>query len=144
MENAAYREQIAAWRRNVEASLRAEQGWLALAGLFWLRDGENTLGTAGDSQIVLPPGSAPARAARIQFRHGQTRLTVEPGATAMIGGTSVRETELVPDTAPAPTFFDLGRLRFVIVRRGERLGLRMWDPDNPDRRRFPRPRLVPG
>jgi hypothetical protein len=137
MENTAYRDQIAAWRRHVEATLRGEHGWLALAGLYWLRDGQNTLGTGSDRHIVLPSASTPAHAGRIELRDAHTRLTLETGVTAMVGGRSVSEAELQPDTATAPTFFDLGRLRFVVVRRGERLGLRMWDPDNPDRRRFP-------
>jgi hypothetical protein len=31
-----------------------KQNWLALAGLFWLKEGENTFGTDPDKAIVFP------------------------------------------------------------------------------------------
>src|SRR5206468_7374486 len=35
-----YREDIERWRQRREAELRADDGWLTVAGLFWLRPGE--------------------------------------------------------------------------------------------------------
>ncbi|HCC59280.1 MAG TPA: DUF1684 domain-containing protein, partial [Solibacterales bacterium] len=34
------------WRRDYQASLLAPTGWLAVAGLFWLHNGENRIGSA--------------------------------------------------------------------------------------------------
>ena len=36
-----YSSEIAAWHAKREASLKAEDGWLSLAGLFWLHEGAN-------------------------------------------------------------------------------------------------------
>ncbi|MCL4368569.1 MAG: DUF1684 domain-containing protein [Actinobacteria bacterium] len=137
MEDEAYRQEVEGWRRHAEASLRGEYNWLALAGLYWLRDGENWMGTGHDCRIVLPPETASPRAARISLRDGRARMFVEVGTAAMVDGASVQEAELLPDTDPSPTFVDLGRLRFVVVRRGGRVGLRLWDRDNPARGNFP-------
>lgn len=143
MKDETYRQEIAAWRRQAEASLRGEQGWLALAGLYWLREGENWMGTGTECQIVLPPGTAAPRVARIDLQDGRLRIAVETGTTAMIDGRPIEELELRPDTDPSPTFVDLGRLRLVCVRRGARVGLRLWNPDNPARERFPGRRWFP-
>ena len=42
-----YRQQILAWRQWREERLREPDGWLTLAGLFWLEEGENPFGTGG-------------------------------------------------------------------------------------------------
>jgi uncharacterized protein (DUF1684 family) len=73
----AYRKGIEAWRTERERKLRAEDGWLAVAGLFWLRDGANRLGSGADNDIVLPAG--PARAGTITLRDGRVTLRLEPG-----------------------------------------------------------------
>lgn len=44
-----YRAGIERWRGAREASLKAEDGWLSVAGLFWLEPGDN--------RIELPTGS---------------------------------------------------------------------------------------
>jgi uncharacterized protein (DUF1684 family) len=43
-DRATYEAELQAWRDQMEQSLRAADGWLALAGLFWLREGENSIG----------------------------------------------------------------------------------------------------
>lgn len=42
------------WRQEVDKNLRRENGWLALVGLFWLRSGENLVGSRHDCDIRLP------------------------------------------------------------------------------------------
>jgi hypothetical protein len=34
-----------AWRAQADAAMRADDGWLTLAGLFWLHEGVNTFGS---------------------------------------------------------------------------------------------------
>ena len=52
----AYRAGIEKWRQQREARLKAEDGWLAVAGLFWLEEGANRFGSGSDNAIVLPAG----------------------------------------------------------------------------------------
>lgn len=47
--NDEYTQSIAKWRQEVENNLRRENGWLALAGLFWLRKGTNLIGSHPES-----------------------------------------------------------------------------------------------
>ena len=41
------------WRAERLSSLTAETGWLTLVGLYWLKDGPNTLGRARSSAIAI-------------------------------------------------------------------------------------------
>ena len=61
------------WRASREARLKADGGWLTLAGLFWLKEGPNRFGTDPGGDIVLPEGSAPAKAGVFVFEDGQDR-----------------------------------------------------------------------
>ena len=49
-----YHGEIKQWRERREAALKADDGWLSVAGLFWLKEGKNSVGSATDSDIVLP------------------------------------------------------------------------------------------
>ena len=53
---ADYPSELAAWRRDREAKLKAEGGWLSVAGLFWLNTGSNRFGTAASNEIVVTIG----------------------------------------------------------------------------------------
>jgi hypothetical protein len=130
----SYRESIQEWRRERERKLRAEDGWLAVAGLFWLREGDNPLGTDKANAIVLPPGSAPARAGTVTLRGGRVVFHLDPAAHATFAGQPVSERELKPDSDDVVR---LGRLRLSVIERSGRHGLRVRDPDHPRRLSFP-------
>lgn len=133
-----YGPQIEAWREERYARLREPVSWLTLVGLEWLRDGENRMGTAQSAQVRLPSGPPGVGSLR---RNGR-RVTAhaEPGARLTHDGVEVDGLELVSDMdAPegeGPTFLELGALRMCVIRRGERLALRVWDTDSPLRRDF--------
>ncbi len=133
-----YRAEIQKWREGYEADLKKDNGWLALAGLFSLKEGNNTFGTSAENDIVLPPGSAPARAGAFLFHHGKTRLTLNAGSAFMVNGKpATEEMDLKPDSSGAPDRITTARLRMIVIERGSRFGIRLWDNDSAVRRDFP-------
>src|SRR5215475_7521373 len=74
-----YESETQKWREDREARLKADGGWLTVAGLFWLEEGANRFGTDASNEIVLPEGSAPARAGVFEQRSGVTTVRVEQG-----------------------------------------------------------------
>jgi len=48
------RDETREWRLAHEGEIKADNGWLTVSGLFWLKPGVNTLGSAPDQNIVLP------------------------------------------------------------------------------------------
>ena len=67
------------WRSERETKLKAPDGWLSVAGLFWLHEGANVVGSDPQSDVVLP-ASAPKRAGVLDFRSGQVRYQPASGS----------------------------------------------------------------
>jgi uncharacterized protein (DUF1684 family) len=132
-----YREEVRDWREAREARLEADGGWLTLAGLFWLKEGENTLGTDPSSDIVLPDGSAPARAGSFVFKGEETVLGLFSGVEGRIGDEPVSGPHVMkPDTTGEPDVLELGALSLYVIQRGDRFGIRVKDANSPVRRAF--------
>jgi uncharacterized protein len=131
----------AVYQREVE-KFRAEEikdlksNWLVLAGLFWLKPGANTFGADSSNAIVLPAGTAAARAGVFELEGGEVTLKMEPGAAATIDNQPVLTAKLHSDSAGKPTVVALGRLRMHVIQRGERIGIRLKDLQNPALRNF--------
>jgi len=133
----SYREQIRKWRADYEAKLKQDNGWLTLAGLYWLKDGENCFGSGSNDEIMLPEGSAPADAGCFLFHNGEIRLRVNPGVALLVNGAPVSgEMSLKPDSAGHPDRITLGRLSMIAIQRGSRYGIRLWDNASAVRRDF--------
>ena len=54
----AYQQSFDSWKTNLVEDLKQE--WLPLAGLFWLKPGENSFGTDPKNALVFPKGPAQA------------------------------------------------------------------------------------
>jgi uncharacterized protein (DUF1684 family) len=132
----SYRKQIEAWRAERVAKLKADGGWLTVAGLFWLAPGRNRFGAAPGNEIVLPP-SAPAHAGAFVLEAGHVRVEVEPGVTITLGGKPVTRAALRSDAGGAePDVLALGPLTMQVIDRGGRLGVRLKDMQSAARRSF--------
>ncbi len=49
-----YRDEIERWRQKRLADLKAEDGWLSVNGLFWLKSGETSIGSDPSNDVLLP------------------------------------------------------------------------------------------
>jgi uncharacterized protein len=131
-----YEATLAKWRKNREAQLTADDGWLTVAGLFWLKAGTNRFGTDPSNDIVLPRGSAPATAGSFQFDGSQTRIQVQGAAPVTVNGKPVSSAEIKPDTGGAPDIVRIGDLSMFVIKRGGRFGIRLRDKNSERRRSF--------
>lgn len=136
VDQAAYRAQIEKWREQREASLKSENGWLTVAGLFWLKDGENTIGTAGGNMFILPPHSAPDKVGTFEFHGGKTVFRSAPGVPVTVNDKPVLNAAMAADSAGSPDVLRIGNLSMFIIQRGSRLGVRLKDRDSDARRKF--------
>jgi uncharacterized protein (DUF1684 family) len=133
----SYSAEIEKWRVERETRLKADDGWLTVSGLFWLKDGENSIGTSEGDTVRLPAG-APQRFGSIRFSGGKARLTLHDGIAAEVNGKPAKtallrsdaETEGKPDTV---TWRDL---TFFVIQRGERHGVRLKDKNSEYRTHF--------
>ncbi len=131
-----YQSQLVNWRRNYETGLKKDNGWLAVAGLFWLKDGQNRFGSAAANEIPLPAG-APPQAGSFELHEGKVWLNIERGAAIQLNGKPAAARYLAPDSAEAPDMITLGDFAMQVLVRGQRFGIRLWDNGSPARRNFP-------
>jgi uncharacterized protein (DUF1684 family) len=125
-----------AWQAKRHQSIAGTNGWLTLAGLHWLNEGDNLVGSDPAHDIVLPAGKSPATVG-VLTRSGRTvRFRAQPDAGATIGGAPVTELAMVSDANETPTRVQVGGLTFWVLDRGDRMGVRVRDPDSAARREF--------
>lgn len=124
------------WREQRNEELRAEDGWLAVAGLFWLKEGSNTLGAAKGMNIVLPAGSAPANVGTLELANGVVTLKTADGVNVNVDGSAVQTHEMRFDGDNQAAPFKVGSLTLSVIKRGARYGLRVKDKHSQALREF--------
>jgi uncharacterized protein len=137
--DAAYVESFNKWKAELVDDLK--QNWLVLAGLFWLKPGANTFGSAGDNAVVLPSG--PAHAGTFTLQGEEVSVELQSGVEAKIGGQSLSSSKLAADVTGKPTVIELGSLRMHVIQRGKRIGIRVKDLNSEAARNYSGPIFFP-
>lgn len=130
--DAAYRASFEKWKTELTEDLK--QNWLTLAGLFWLKPGSNTFGGDPGNQIVL--GGLPEYAGSFEFSGQGVTVKIVPGVEASISGKTTTSAELQSDASEHPTVLEIGSLRMHVIKRGERIGIRVKDLKSPAVEKF--------
>ena len=129
-----YRAGIQEWRDAREARLKADGGWLSVAGLTWLKPGENTFGAGPDVDVPLPKGSAPAKAGVFVLKGSETSVELLPGVSAKVAGQPLHgRVPLKPDSAER---VEMGDVNLQVIERGGRYAIRLRDRNAAARREF--------
>ena len=132
----AYGKSVNDWHAAREVRLATEDGWLSLIGRDWLNPGENTLGSAPGSTVLLPEWAAPAKAGVFILEGTIVRFRPHAGSGLLLNGKPATEAILKSDADGTPDVFLAGRVKFYVIRRGNRFGVRLKDPENPARKTF--------
>ncbi|HTC88844.1 MAG TPA: DUF1684 domain-containing protein [Bryobacteraceae bacterium] len=120
------------WRAQHQADLMKDFGWLTVVGLDWLKEGDNRVGADPASEVPLPPGSAPRRVAIISLHAGKAEVHPEPGVPLILNGKPASTTILREDD----DVLAINHLKFYLIRRGDRAGIRLKDNDSAARKDF--------
>jgi len=129
---ANYTQEVEHWRAEHQRKLAADYGWLTVVGLDWLKEGDNRVGTDPASDVPLPASSAPQRVAVISLHAGKVVLHPAPGVPLMLNGKPATETTLREDD----DILAINHLKFYLIRRGDRAGIRLKDNDSEARKHF--------
>jgi uncharacterized protein (DUF1684 family) len=132
----SYQEKIEAWQRDEEKSLRAPDSWLSLIALYWLKPGSNSVGSDAKSDLVLPKGSAPAKAGQFIYA-ASSPVTFEGGPSARVNDAPASAHQVLKaDVQGHPDVVQVGRIHITVVDRSGKIGLRVSDPESPTRQQF--------
>ncbi len=118
--SSTYQDSVLEWQKTRDTKLRAADSWLTLVGLFWLKPGENTIGSAGSDDFVLPKGSAPERAGTLRLVGGKITFTTPDGNTRHLSYDGDK-----------PDVVHTGSVSFFLIKRGDRFAIRAKDSNSP-------------
>lgn len=137
VEESNYPQEIMKWRAARVERLKASDGWLSLIGLDWLVEGPNTIGSDPSNTVAIK-AKVPAQLGTVVIEKGVATLLPNPSAGLTIDGKPVTgPVRLVADTEPnGPTVVQVGTVRFQVIKRSEKLGLRVKDSASEIRAHF--------
>jgi uncharacterized protein (DUF1684 family) len=125
-----YSTEFGKWHQERMESLRSATGWLNLAGIFWLREGENTFGASGSNNIVFPAGKCPEQLGVFSLENGNVSLQPAAGQKIRTGGAVISgKTSVFP--SDKQVIMEHGPLRWFVIRRGDRYAVRLRDLEHP-------------
>jgi uncharacterized protein len=116
-----YARDVERYRAQREASLKQDDSWLTVVGLFRLKEGDNRVGSGEANEIALPEPVA-AHAGKITFSKGQAIYYAEGRP-----GTILR---------PNVDVITVGTVKFFVIKRGEESFIRVKDNNSKIRRDF--------
>jgi uncharacterized protein (DUF1684 family) len=116
-----------AWQKQQDESMRAPDGWLTIAGLYWLVEGPNTFGASSENKIQLPEGSAPPVVGTFFYRSGKVAFETLEGVPLLLNDKSVAQGDLRTDVEGEPDVLAIHDLRMWIIARDGRHAVRLRD-----------------
>ena len=125
MSAVEYQEHIAEWDNDRLQRLKSPDGWVNLAGLFWLQEGENSIGSADFNDIVFPRG--PREIGHITKEGNVIHFRPHSDVTIKADGVHFTGALRIFGENPDARLLTVDSLGFYIIQRGERTGIRLRD-----------------
>jgi hypothetical protein len=124
---ADYKKEIAAWDKKRLESLKSDNGWVNLAGLFWLKPGENRFGSDQSNEVVFRGKGFPAVAGNFIVEEKEVKwVSTNPSLVSIKGNIVTEAIAFHIDSARTPQF-SLGSYRWNIIKREDKIGVRFRD-----------------
>jgi len=125
---ADYTAEAAKFRAEREKSLIAEDGWTTVVGLAWLKEGDNRAGSDPKAEVQLP-ASLPAQVGVFTLKSGHVHF--QPAS-----GVKLPARDLDPNLSSKDAVLSLGTVKFFLIQRTERFGVRIKDTQAATRKEF--------
>lgn len=126
----AYQKEITEWQQKRNVYQVSEQGWVNLAGLFWLKEGINTFGSGRDNDLVFPQERIAEHAGFILLKQGVVSIESAPNVSIRLNDVEQQSGILYhPDSARVTAAH--GSLRWFVIKRDDKYGIRLRDFENP-------------
>ena len=130
-----YESKIQEWRAERVEKLMSNSGWLSLIGLHFLEEGDNTVGSADDNDIVLAAG--PEHLGTVHLgKYARAKIQVNPGHDVKVDGVEMLSADLADGRKNKPTVVTAGTMSFYVIERGGKKALRVKDRESARRRDF--------
>lgn len=127
-----YEEAVLKWRSKKYDDLVGENGWLALAGLSWLKEGRNLIGSNPLCEVVLPE-RGPTFLGIINLKGKVAQFQAADGIQVYINDKLAEKTVLRSNRDAKPSFITWDSMRLVLHQHAGKYAVRIWDNRRPER-----------
>lgn len=131
-----YAQCLKNWQLQRLAFLKGEDGYLNLAGLFWLKEGSNTFGGDRSNDLVFP-GVRESNLGMFTLRDGQVTMSVNSNYDVRAADRPVTSIVMSDDTTDAPTVASYSGFNWTVIRRAGQFAIRLRDFNHPAIEDFP-------
>jgi uncharacterized protein (DUF1684 family) len=111
-------------------ALTDKNGWLNLAGLYWLNPGNNTLGSAATNALVFKHKNMPAVLGKFKVAGNRVSFEFDKAVTKFPNDYS-EEMVLFDATSKTDTSIVFNQFMWSIIIREDKIGVRFRDLKNP-------------
>ncbi|MGB3949149.1 MAG: DUF1684 domain-containing protein [Bacteroidia bacterium] len=125
--DSAYISSVEQWHQSRIKSLKGENGWLNVVGLFWLKEGENTFGSSKKNNIVFPEGKCNEDLGVLVLKNGTVYFKSNPYALITINDEPFKEDTIFDDKWEKPLILKHKKLIWFIIKRGNKYAIRLRD-----------------
>lgn len=126
----AYHNSIHEWQRQRVAALLAPDGWVNLAGLFWLGSGKNSFGSDSTNTLVFTHPQMPGNAGYFDKDNGVISWVSHTGVT-VLAHDSLFQSGIIYAEGKTDRLLSLGNFRWNIIKREDKFGVRFRNLASP-------------
>lgn len=127
--NQKYINKINSWHQKRVEQLTQPDGWLSLAGLYWLQPGVNTFGSNSANDLIFPP-KAPENMGALILKDSTIRIQINKNITVTSSGEKIDQMKVTTDEDGEPTVFKQGSLSWYVIVRSNKPAVRLRDSKN--------------
>ena len=132
----SYQKEIDTWHQKRLEDLKSPNGWVNLAGLFWLKEGKNSFGSAATNDIVFNHPAMPAIAGYFEMKNQVVSWTTNSGVKVSIKDSLISNAVIFqPGSFRAP-LLALNNFRWNIIQRDNKIGVRFRDLESAAVKKF--------
>lgn len=139
----AYHASIQEWHTQRNDRLNQPDSWLTLAGLYWLEEGENQFGGAPENDLIFRSDSVPDYMGTLTLQGERVSLIVNQDLKIYHDSTLVHHMDLKSDSEGQSDLLRWEHLSWYIIKRGDRIGVRLKDSRHPNLVNFKPTKLFP-
>jgi uncharacterized protein (DUF1684 family) len=126
-----YADEIKQWDEKRLAALKSATGWVNLAGLYWLKQGENSFGSATNNTLVFKHQAFPAYLGKFILNGTEVRWETAEG-NEVTEKNAPFQSGLIFKAEPLTTVsLAFKTFRWSIIKREDLIGVRFRDLANP-------------
>lgn len=135
-KTSSYQDSLVAWHQKRIQDLKAPNGWVNLVGLLWLHPGKNGFGSAKNNEIIFQHKDMPANAGSFLWENGMVQWVSQNGVATKIKDSLIQEAILFSANSKQAPQISLGTLRWNLIKREDKIGIRLRDLNAPALKKF--------